>query len=72
MNDFTTKILQTLVTKGNLNKVFRSQLEKAINTLLRTKLTAFLNYEKCNHNGFNSGNSRNGIYPRTIKIDYDV
>ncbi|BDP70720.1 hypothetical protein EfmAA94_18930 [Enterococcus faecium] len=36
MNDFTTEIVQTLVTKGDLNELFRSHLEKAINTLLRT------------------------------------
>ncbi len=30
MNDFTTEIVQTLVTKGDLNELFRSHLEKAI------------------------------------------
>ncbi len=40
MNDFTTEIVQTLVTKGDLNELFRSHLERAINTLLRTELTA--------------------------------
>ncbi|MUP21447.1 IS256 family transposase, partial [Enterococcus lactis] len=39
MNDFTIEIVQTLVTKGDLNELFRSHLEKAINTLLRTELT---------------------------------
>ncbi|MDT2358000.1 hypothetical protein VJG86_11615, partial [Enterococcus faecium] len=47
MNDFTTEIVQTLVTKGDLNELFRSHLEKAINTLLRTELTAFLDYIIC-------------------------
>ncbi len=28
MNDFTTEIVQTLVTKGDLNELFRSHLEK--------------------------------------------
>lgn len=54
MNDFTTEIVQTLVTKGDLNELFRSHLEKAINTLLRTELTAFLDYEKYDRTGFNS------------------
>lgn len=62
MNDFTTEILQTLVTKGDLNELFRLHLEKAINTLLRTELTAFLDYEKYDRTGFNSGNSRKGIW----------
>src|SRR5699024_2398607 len=46
MNDFTTDILQTLVAKGDLNELFRSHLEKALNTLLRTELTAFLEYDE--------------------------
>ncbi|WP_179184785.1 transposase, partial [Enterococcus faecium] len=70
MNDFTTEIVQTLVTKGDLNELFRSHLEKAINTLLRTELTAFLDYEKYDCTGFNSGNSRNGSYFRSIKTEY--
>ena len=70
MNDFTTEIVQTLVTKGDLNELFRSHLEKAINTLLRTELTAFLDYEKYDRTGFNSGNSRNGNYSRSFKTEY--
>ncbi len=27
MNDFTTEIVQTLVTKGDLNELFRSHLK---------------------------------------------
>ncbi|BDP70713.1 hypothetical protein EfmAA94_18860 [Enterococcus faecium] len=47
-----------------------THLEKAINTLLRTELTAFLDYEKYDRTGFNSGNSRNGSYFRSIKTEY--
>ena len=60
MNDFTTEILKTLVNKGDLNELFRVHLEKAVNTLLKTEVTAFLNYEKYDRIGFNTGNSRNG------------
>ncbi|GMA45874.1 IS256 family transposase [Tetragenococcus muriaticus] len=70
MNDFTTDILQTLVNKGDLNECFRSHLENAVNVLLKTELTAFLDYEKYERAGFNSGNSRNGAYQRTIKTEY--
>ena len=45
MNDFTTEILKTLANKGDLNELFRVHLEKAVNTLLKTELTAFLDYE---------------------------
>ena len=70
MTNFTTEIVQTLVTKGDLNELFRLHLEKAINTLLRTELTAFLDYEKYDRTGFNSGNSRNGNYSRSFKTEY--
>ena len=70
MNDFTTDILQTLVAKGDLNEFFRFHLEKALNTLLRIELTAFLEYDKYDRVGFNSGNSRNGSYHRKIKTEY--
>ncbi|PRY71054.1 IS256 family transposase [Alkalibacterium olivapovliticus] len=70
MNNFTTDILQTLATKGDLNELFRSHLELAVNTLLKTELTAFLDYEKYDRIGFHSGNSRNGTYDRTVKTEY--
>lgn len=70
MNDFTTEILKTLANKGDLNELFRVHLEKAVNTLLKTELTAFLNYEKYDRIGFNTGNSRNGSYDRTVKTEY--
>ncbi|BDP60903.1 hypothetical protein EfmJHP38_18410 [Enterococcus faecium] len=43
MNDFTTEIVQTLVTKGDLNELFRSHLEKAINTTKSTSTTSITN-----------------------------
>ena len=70
MNNLTTDILQTLATKGDLNELFRSHLELAVNTLLRTELTAFLDYEKYDRIGFHSGNSRNGSYDRPVKTEY--
>ncbi|MBF2345356.1 IS256 family transposase [Listeria seeligeri] len=70
MNDFTTEIVQTLVTKGDLNELFRFHLEKALNTLLRTELTAYLAYDKYERIRFHSGNSRNGTYQRRIKTEY--
>lgn len=70
MNNLTTDILQTLATKGDLNELFRSHLELAVNTLLRTELTTFLNYEKYDRIGFHLGHSRNGSYDRTVKTEY--
>lgn len=41
-----------------------------INSLLATELTEFLDYEKYERMGFNSGNSRNGPYSRTLHTEY--
>ena len=70
MNHFTTDLLQALVTKQDVTEIFRIHLEKAMNHLLETELTAFLDYEKYDRTGFNSGNSRNGNYLRTIHTEY--
>lgn len=59
-----------LTKKQDITKVFRSHLEMAINVLLATELTEFLDYEKYDRIGFNSGNSRNGSYSRTLHTEY--
>ncbi|TKM92118.1 transposase, partial [Enterococcus faecalis] len=59
MTNFTTEIMQTLLNKGDLDDLFRDHLERAINSLLQAELTAFLDYEIYDRNGFNSGISRN-------------
>lgn len=70
MSYFTTEIMETLINKGDLDELFRKHLERAVNSLLQAELTAFLNYEKYDRAGFNSGNSRNGSYPRSFKTEY--
>jgi putative transposase len=70
MNQFTTDIVDALVKKQDITEVFRAHLETAVNTLLATELTAFLDYEKYDRMGFNSGNSRNGVYSRTLHTEY--
>lgn len=70
MTQFTTDIMQALVKKEDISEVFRKHLETAVNTLLQTELSAFLDYEKYDRIGFNSGNSRNGSYTRTLHTEY--
>ncbi|AJS58206.1 transposase [Paenibacillus sp. IHBB 10380] len=70
MNHFTTDLVQALVTKKDVTEVFRNHLEAAMNHLLETELTAFLDYEKYDRIGVNSGNSRNGGYCRTLHTEY--
>ncbi len=74
MNDITTE-LQKGLYKGetlsdSLNELFRAQLEEAVNTLLKNELTAFLDYEKYDPIGYNSGDSRNGSYQRVLDTRY--
>ena len=70
MNDFTTEIMETIINKGDLDELFRCHLELAVNSLLQAELTAFLDYEKYDRAGFNSGNSRNGNYSRSFRTEY--
>lgn len=41
-----------------------------MNHLFETELPAFLNYEKYDRAGVNSGNSRNGSYTRKLHTEY--
>ena len=70
MHQFTTEIVDALLKKQDITEVFRTHLETAVNTLLATELTQFLDYEKYDRIGFNSGNSRNGSYSRTLHTEY--
>ncbi|MDT6789798.1 IS256-like element ISEfa13 family transposase, partial [Enterococcus faecium] len=65
-----TEIMEILINKGDLDDLFRRHLELAINALLQAELTVFLDYEKYDRAGFNSGNSRNGNYSRSFKTEY--
>ena len=50
--------------------MIRKEIEIALNQLLLTELTTFLDYEKHDVIGYNSGNSHNGYYSRTIDTKY--
>ena len=70
MNNFTTELIEALAKKQDIKEVFRNHLETAINQLLKHELTAFLDYEPYDREGFHSGNLRNGYYDRTFKTEY--
>ncbi|MDB7550130.1 IS256 family transposase [Enterococcus faecium] len=70
MPNFTIEIMETLINKGDLDELFRCHLELAVNSLLQAELTAFLDYEKYDRAGFNSGNSRNGNYSSSFRTEY--
>lgn len=70
MSNFTSKLITTLIGKGDITELFRCHVEEAVNKLLQIELTEFLNYDRYDRIGFNSGNSRNGFYDRSIKTEY--
>ena len=70
MSDVSTKILEALLKNESVEEVFRAELEKALNKLFTIELDAFLDYEKYDPAGYNSGDSRNGYYQRTLHTEY--
>lgn len=47
--------------------IFSRLFAKTIKEMMEAELTAHLGYDKHSPTGYNSGNSRNGSYPRTLK-----
>lgn len=72
MTNFNTELIEALAQGIDITEIFRSQLEEAMNLLLETERTAFLGFEHYDKSGYNSGNSRNGYYDRTLKSKYGV
>ncbi len=70
MSHFTTRLLSAVASGQDIDKLFCQELELAVNELLKTELTSFLDYEKYDPIGYNSGNSRNGYYSRFLKTKY--
>jgi len=70
MSDFNTKLMTTLFKGESVDEITRVELESAFNELLRNELTVFLDYEKHDPVGYNTGNSRNGIYERKLKTRF--
>lgn len=70
MSYFSTELYSALTQGLNLDEIIRQELEKALNEILKTELTVFLDYERYDPAGYNSGNSRNGSYERSIDTKY--
>ena len=70
MSQLNTELTIALLNNESIDEFFRSHLEKAINDLLKTELTAFLGNEKYSTDGYNTGNSRNGYYERDLDTKY--
>ena len=70
MIQFTTELVDCLAQNNNLDEFFRNLLEQAMNDFLQSELTAMLGYEKHSTDGYNTGNSRNGSYTRSLDTKY--
>ena len=70
MTQFTTELLNFLAPKKDIDEIFRTSLETAMNDLLQAELSAFLEYEPYDKVGYNSGNSRNGTYAQKFETKY--
>lgn len=70
MTNGNINLMNALASNLSVTEIFRQELERTINILLETELTEFLQYEKYSTDGYNSGNSRNGYYERTIKTQF--
>lgn len=70
MSHFNTQLFKALSNGTSFDEIFRQELEQALNELLKTELTVFLDYEPYDPIGYNSGNSRNGYYQRTLATKY--
>lgn len=70
MSNVSTKLLEALLKNESVDEIFRQELETTLNHLFTIELDAFLNYEKYDTAGYNTGNSRNGYYSRTLHTEY--
>ena len=66
MTNTNTNLLNALPVNDLINEAIRIEVEKTINLLLQEDLTDFLCYEKHSVDGYNTGNSRNGYYERSV------
>ena len=60
---------KNFATKESFYSYFESLFKQGIEQLLKGELDAHLGYEKHKKEGYNSGNSRNGSFEKTIKSE---
>ena len=70
MNDFTKDMANALFNQDKINDLFRQKLQRAVNDLLESELTAFLGYNPYERDGWNTGISRNGAYYRKVDTQF--
>lgn len=67
MDNYITTIQNAIDSGVTFAEILRQEVQRLLNLLLECELTEFLDYEKYDPKGYNTGNSRNGYYRRTMK-----
>ena len=57
------------IDRKDFDEFFSELFKEGINQMLKAEMTDHLGYEKHSKEGDNSGNSRNGDYPKTLKTN---
>ena len=67
MDNYSTVFENVIGNNLTLKEILQQETQRVLNLLLKAELTEFLKYDKYDPAGYNSGNSRNGYYERTLK-----
>ena len=72
MNHFNKDVQNALLNNStSLKEIFRQQLEKTVNQLLKSELSAVLGYEAYERN-HQTRNARNGSYERQLDTEFST
>lgn len=55
--------------KEDFHSFFNSLFKQGVEEMLQAELETYLGYEKHSKDGYNTGNSRNGTYPKKLKTE---
>jgi transposase-like protein len=68
-NQFPKGFFKQFKTKENFQEYFNSLFKQGIEEMLQGEMDEHLGYSKHSTEGYNSGNSRNGTFPKTITTE---
>ena len=72
MSNFNTELYKALAQGVSTDEIICREIEESVNYLLQKELTVFLDYERYDPIGYNSGNFRNGNYTRQVKRNMEI
>lgn len=56
-------------SKEEFHSFFNDLFKQGVEEMLQAELDEYLGYEKYSKEGYGTGNSRNGTYPKTVKTE---